>query len=410
MPSLRRIQSALSGATERFAAELAAPLSDPPQWTEFEWTMAKAAAVLHGVTPLMASTLRWKGPPDWERFVTDQLRNTASRHQRLAVLLARIDEMSRNAAVPFIALKGAALHPLGLYAAGQRPMADIDLLAPERTAVSLSALLHSLGYEQTFSTWKHRILEPRSSRDASAPKPQPAFGEHEHAPIKIELHTHLSERLAVAAPDISEHVLTSALKPGLNSYPSQVALMTHLLLHAAGNIVARNLRLIHLHDIALLGYRFGMDDWERLVKLQVSGRLQWWALPALRLVQRYYRGCVPNDAISELSTACPRALNRIARRQSLSDVSYSRIAQEAFPGLAWTDSYAEKLECIRARINPGEEQRSMIEVIKAEPWASGSDWARRSRARRLLSRVLSRAPRLPTMYIVRAAIAASDPR
>jgi hypothetical protein len=124
-------------------------------------------------------------------------------------------------------------------------------------------------------------------------------------------------------------------------------------------------------------------------------------------VDRYYRGCVPKSVIARLSDACPRALNRISRRQSLSDVSYSRVANEAFPGLAWTRSLSEKLECIRARLNPGEEQRSMIEVIKAEPWFLGGGGSHLSRAQRVMRRVLTRPPRLPTMYIVRAAIAAS---
>jgi hypothetical protein len=407
MPSLRHVQSALRTATETFAAELASPSGAAPQWDSFQWTMAKAVAVLHGVTPLLATTLRWRGPDDWQQFVSDQHRHTAARQQRIFALLKRIDETSRETRVPFIALKGSALHAQGLYMCGQRPMADIDLLVPQSAAPSMLDLLQSLGYQQTFAIWKHIILEPRKSSDISSKGTELPFGEHEHAPIKIELHTHLSERLAVAAPDISEQVFSRTLEPGLNRYPSQIALMTHLLLHAAGNVVPRNLRLIHLHDIALLGYRLGMDDWEQLLRLRVSGRPLWWALPTLCLVDRYYRGCVPKRVIAQLSDTCPRALNRVSRRQNLSDVSYSRVANEAFPGLAWTSSLSEKLECIRARLNPGEEQRSMIEVIRAEPWVAGSGWSQLSSAQRVMRRVLTRAPRLPTMYIVRAAIAAS---
>lgn len=409
MPPVRRIQAALSGATERFATELASPSSDPPQWNEFEWIMAKAAAVLHGVTPLLATTLRWHGPENFYRFSVEQHRHTAARQVRITALLAQIDEGSREARVPFIALKGSALQAQGLYQCGQRPMADIDLLLPEAALASMLELLGSLGYEQTHSSWKHGVFEPRASHGPSASKPQPAFGEHEHAPIKIEVHTHLSERFAAAAPDISEQVLAGALAAGLNTYPSQIALMTHLLLHAAGNTVGRNLRLIQLHDIALLARRLRASEWQQLVQLRVSGRPIWWALPALRLVQRYYEGCVPDDVLTELSIDCPRALKRVSQRQCLSDVSYSRLAHEAFPGLAWTASLAEKLECIRARIKPDEDQRSMTEAAKAEPWAAGSRWSRRSHVGRILTRAFSREPRPQAMYIVNAAMAATSP-
>jgi hypothetical protein len=407
MPSLRHVQSALRTATETFAAELASPSGAAPQWDSFQWTMAKAVAVLHGVTPLLATTLRWRGPDDWQQFVSDQHRHTTARQQRILALLKRIDQNSREARVAFIALKGSALHAQGLYMCGQRPMADIDLLVPERDAPSMSEQLRSLGYRATFTTWKHIILEPREPSDIASAGAELPFGENEHAPIKIELHTHLSERLAVAAPDISQQVLSRTLEPGLNRYPSQIALMTHLLLHAAGNVVARNLRLIHLHDIALLGYRLGMDDWEQLLQLRVSGRPLWWALPTLCLVERYYRGCVPKRVIAQLGETCPRVLNRVSRRQRLSDVSYSRVANETFPGLTWASSLSEKFRCIRARINPDEEQRSMFEMIRAEPWVVSSGWSQLSRVQRVMRRVLTRPARLPTMYIVRAAIAAS---
>src|SRR5580700_11399557 len=157
MPSLRRVQSALRTATETFAAELASPSGAAPQWDSFQWTMAKAVAVLHGVTPLLATTLRWHGPDDWQQFVSDQYRHTAARQQRILALLKRIDETSRETRVPFIALKGSALHAQGLYMCGQRPMADIDLLVPPSAASSMSDLLQSLGYQQTFAFWKHII-------------------------------------------------------------------------------------------------------------------------------------------------------------------------------------------------------------------------------------------------------------
>jgi len=39
----------------------------------------------------------------------------------------RIDERGAPEGIAAVALKGAALHAIGLYAIGERPMADIDL-------------------------------------------------------------------------------------------------------------------------------------------------------------------------------------------------------------------------------------------------------------------------------------------
>ena len=55
--------------------------------------------------------------------------HVAGRHRRIAELLGRIDAEARRSGIALVALKGAALHAIGIYQAGERPMADIDLLA-----------------------------------------------------------------------------------------------------------------------------------------------------------------------------------------------------------------------------------------------------------------------------------------
>ena len=372
--------------------------------------MAKAVAVLHGITPLMASSLRWRGPHDWEQFVCQQLRHTAARHQRILALLSRIDEISRAEAVAFVALKGSALHAMGLYACGQRPMADIDILVRESDASTMATLLQSLGYSQTFAIWKHGVFEPRRQASAGVSPDKIAFGENEHAAIKIELHTHIAEQLPISEADISELIFPRDYKPGLNPYPSNFALMLHLLLHAAGNIMPRSMRLIHLHDIALLAARLSSEEWQQLTQLRVAGRPMWWAVPPLRLVQRYYRHCVPEGVVKQLSPACPRALNRASAHQLLSDVSLTELGNRLFPALDWTKTLSEKLEYVRGRFHPGPEQRAILAMGRAESWAVNSGWSDMSRTRRALRGLLLRTPRPPPMYVVRAALAVSQHR
>src|SRR5580692_2578978 len=103
-PSPETIELALTQATERFAAELAEPQLQAPAWSDFEWDMARAAAVLHGVTPLLASTLRWSGPPAWQAFVLQQREQTLLRYRRIAAVLQDIGDCATAQGLPVVAL------------------------------------------------------------------------------------------------------------------------------------------------------------------------------------------------------------------------------------------------------------------------------------------------------------------
>jgi hypothetical protein len=48
--------------------------------------------------------------------------------------------------VALVALKGAALHAQGIYSAGERPMADLDLLVSEDNMARATELLTELGF------------------------------------------------------------------------------------------------------------------------------------------------------------------------------------------------------------------------------------------------------------------------
>jgi len=137
-------------------------------------------------------------------------------------------------------------------------MADIDLLVRENDAASTIKLLQDLGYVESFVAWKHRVFKPVTGRPATG------LGEHRDTPVNIELHARIQERLPVSAVDITGRIYPRKPVPGLNPYPSNGAVMNHLLLHAAGNICGRSLRLLHLNDIALLATRMSGRDWNVL--------------------------------------------------------------------------------------------------------------------------------------------------
>ena len=106
-------------------------------------------------------------------------------------------------------------------------------------------------------------------------------------------------------------------------------MLVHLLLHAAGSMLVRTLRLIQLHDLALVAARMGEEDWARLLACRVDNRALWWAVPPLEMVARHYRQAIPGAVLGCLRRSCPRTLRGVSRRQTISEVSLARLRTEA---------------------------------------------------------------------------------
>jgi len=330
LPRPKVLQEALHRITERLAGELARPTQTAPDWSDIEWQLAQAVAAMHGVSALLAVTLKWDGPPDWRRFLETQRSHVAARHRRIEDLLSQLDERAREQAVPFVGLKGVALHALCLYQPGERPMADVDLLVSPVSSDRAVQILESLGFSESFACLRHKVFVP------SVQTVHASLGEHAQNYMKIELHERVAEVLPFRTTDVTASVYPPHAHPGLNPYPSNAALMIHLLIHAANSMAYRALRLLHLHDIALLSTRMSSADWAELLRHGQSSGGPWWALPPLQLTTRYYGSVVPKAVLGALHDHCHWSLRRIVRDQSLSDVSLSYLWIEAFPGIGWS--------------------------------------------------------------------------
>jgi hypothetical protein len=403
-PSLKKVSAVLLEITETLARELGAPTDRSPAWDDFEWRIAQAVAAMQGVSSLLSEQLRWKGPPRWQRFLQEQRLHVAGRHQKITRLMETIDLNARRQGVPLVALKGAELHRLGIYEAGERPMADLDLLVSNANLSATTRLLKDCGYELTFTTWRHYLFEsPLIGLPIAV-----GLGEHVDNPIKIELHTGIRERLPVSETDITRSVFSGAAHAGLNAYPSIATLMMHLMLHAAGNMRAHALRLIQLNDIARLATRFGPADWTELLDARPDERGLWWAIAPLRLTERYYPATVPPHVIAGLSENCPWLLRRAARRQTIGEVSWSNMRVYAFPGIEWSRTPLEALRFVISRIWPSRGARSELKRFAAlHPGAAGLPWYGISQIGRILRWVFSRPPRVQALLPVRAALAQS---
>jgi len=401
LPRLTQVAAALRKTTEILAHDLAVPASEPPVWTEFEWRIARAVVAMHGVSSLLHSGLRWQGPEGWRRFLLEQRDQTVARHLLIRRLLEAIDLEARRRGIALVALKGAALHANGIYAAGERPMGDIDLLVRNDEAKAIARLLEVFDFAASFTTRRHQVYEPRARKISTGAR----LGEHVDNPVKIEVHVRIDEHLPTTAVDITQFLLSRNAHAGLNAYPSVASLMMHLLLHAAGNMRARALRLIQLHDIALLAARFGPADWEELLTARPSGCSVWWAFAPLMLVARYYPERIPPVVFARLGMECPWLLAKRAAHQRLTDVSWSNIRIEAFPGVEWSRTLREAADFMTGRIWPSREARLELKDGAAQiPDASTIPWYGISHRARILRWVFSTPPRVQTLLSVRMAL------
>jgi hypothetical protein len=400
LPALNQVAAALRKTTEVLARELAVPSDEAPAWTEFEWQMACAVAAMHGVSPLLCARLRWEGPAGFRQFLVEQRDQSVGRYSRIRQLLDAIDSQARREGLALVALKGAALHASRIYTAGERPMGDIDLLARQEDAAAISRVLDACDYTDAFTTQRHRVFQPRVKTLGGR------LGEDVDNPLKIEVHTRIAEPLPVTTTDVTQFLLPRAAHPGLNGYPSPAALMMHLLLHAAGNIRARALRLIQLHDIALLAGQLRADDWEELLAARPDGRTLWWAAAPVMLTVRYYPAAIPRDVLARLARDCPWLLRLRTRRQQLTDVSWSNIRVEAFPGIEWARTPQDAVAFMSGRIWPSRAARlELQEGHEQIPGSATIPWYGISHGARILRWVFSKPPRVQTLLSVRAALA-----
>ena len=402
LPSLAKVAAALRKTSESLARELAVPTHEPPLWTEFEWHIARAVAGMQGVSTLLHEGLRWEGPESWRSFLHEQRKHSIARHLHISRILDAIDSQARLEGVALVALKGAALHANGIYTAGQRPMGDIDLLVRQEDTKAVARVLDACGYAPAFTIRRHQVFQPRVRKVSTGVR----LGEHVDNAVKIEVHTRIAEPLPVTPADITQFLFPLAAHAGLNPYPSPASLMLHLLLHAAGNMRAHALRLIQLHDIALLAGRFGPGDWKELLAMRPDGRTLWWALAPLMLTARYYPDAIPQHLFAMLGIECPWLLRKLARHQRLTEVSWSNIRIAAFPGVEWSRSPREALEFMIGRIWPSREARLELKEGGAQiPDSSSVPWYGISHGARILRWIFSRPPRVQTLLSVRAALA-----
>jgi hypothetical protein len=280
-------------------------------------------------------------------------------------------------------------------------MADVDLLVKPEHVERATTLIEGLGFVGRAAGWKERVFSPVGGKVVDV------LGEHADNNIKIELHEKICEKLPWRITSISERIHPRDPNPGICSYSSNSALMLHLVLHSAGSMTSRGLRLLQLHDLAALSSRLTNRDWQEFLAGDTVPTL-WWAYPPLALAARYYPKSIPQTVLDVLAGSCPRTLQRITGKHSLFDNSYCYLWVEAFPGIHWAQSPAERIEYMFNRIRPAPDQITQRQLTAAtERWALQSQWTKLSQGRRILRFVMGRQVRAAAMHSVEMALARS---
>jgi len=393
-PPLRVVAAALRKTTEHLAAEIRTPGVHAPPWSELEWTIARAAAAMQGISALLAGRLRWRGPGRWSDFLQEQRDQTLARERLADQILARIDASTRARGIGVVVLKGAALRRRSLYADGERPMGDIDLLTHPRDGHAVACALATLEYRESADCERHKVYITGALGTPAG------IGESIDNSFPIEVHPAIFEPLPVTQVDITARILPAVLARGLNDYPSPAALMSHLLLHAAGNMRANALRFIQLQDLALLGRSLGAADWHEL-----CGPAPWWALPPLLLAERYLGDFVPRDRRRALESACPWWLRSVVHRRTLTDLSWSNLRIAALPGVEWSRTPLEALRYARSRIRPSHAALDKLrDALVLQPHLERIPWYGLPHSARILRWLFTRPPRVQSWYSVLGAL------
>jgi hypothetical protein len=399
LPPFAVIAAALRATTERLTREVASPLESAPPWNAFEWSVARAVSALHGISGLLATRLRWQGPPDWAAFLRDQREQSLACHERIGQVLAQVDRVLADAGVACVALKGSAVREHRVHHAGERPMGDIDLLARPADVARMIHALGALGYVQAFVDHRHITLMPAQARTPDT------YGEHVGNPLRIEIHERVTEELPADSIDITDELWPREPKPGINPYASFTALTRHVMLHTAGNMRAHAMRFLQIYEIAQLARRLGPADWAELLGDDARARA-WWIYPALTLAERYVPDSIPDAQLQAFAAACPRGLRERFERHSVYDVSWSNLRIHALPGIEWSRTWSEALRFARSRALPSRAAlRELHDGLEALPHLTQGRWYRATHAERIARWLFSRPARVQTLCSVRAALA-----
>jgi hypothetical protein len=354
-PNLREYSQVVAGWLTNPAANILA--EQVAGWDADAWEAARWAIQVHGIGPLLHAALGQSPAadalhPHLRGYLADQHRLSGERVTLLLRELAELLAACHAAGLMVMPLKGALLAARYYAQPGLRPMNDLDLLVRPVDEPGMLELLAGLGYAPLVRSWKHLTL---ARPDQQGPIVS-WDGEHPANPRSLDLHTRLGEQfwglrydLTSAAWDASAIDTLLGVETWLQS---PAALLYHLAVHASSDTIARRVRLLHLHDIAVVARSLDADDWQQILAWEHEQREPRLIYPALAFTNRYYPG-IPALVLRELRTQMPPVLLSFLDASDLDRFSYCNSAPTSLAErLVWFRPGRERLAGLRHMLLP----------------------------------------------------------
>ncbi len=274
---------------------------DLPDWLR--------AAEPEGVAALLAWRSREAGDGATPPAAREALLQAAAHELRADAAERRAVRLLREAGVPFLVLKGAALARWLYPAPYLRPRSDLDLLFPRReTLADAAAALAPAGYVLDDQFPPHPSFEIELRR-ASGPFAHTIDAHWQLANNGVHFDCLRFDELAAAARPVPG--LDGALGLG------PVHALLHACVHRLANIRDPVGDLLHwLFDIHLLACGLDAAAWSRLVHLAVERRLAGPCDSALAEVASLFSTPVPMPVRTELARAASGEPFRMERAAS----------------------------------------------------------------------------------------------
>jgi hypothetical protein len=347
-------QAVIGWLTEPETGELAAQVAG---WGDAAWEAARWAIQVHGIAPLLHLALAGRPgvealQPRLRGYLAEQYRLSG---ERVALLLGELAELLRAccaAGIDVLPLKGALLAARYYAEPGLRPMNDLDLLARPQDEARLVELLAQLGYHPIARSWKHLALARPEGRGPIVSWE----GEHPANPRSLDLHIRLAEQFWGLRYDLTASAWAGAEPGELLGVETHlmrpVALLHHLAVHASSDTIARRVRLLHLHDIALVARDVDGQGWRHILAWAGEQREQRLIYPALAFTSRYYP-VVPAAVLHELRAGMPPALLRHLDESALDRFSFYNTAPTSLGDrLLWFRPGRERAIALRHMLLP----------------------------------------------------------
>ena len=235
-------------------------------------------------------------------------------------------------------------------------MNDLDLLTHPKDESRLVELLATLGYQPIVRSWKHLALARPEGRGPIVSWE----GEHPANPRSLDLHIRLGEQFWGLHYDLTASAWAGAEPGTLLGIETQImrpaALLHHLAVHASSDTIARRVRLLHLHDIALVAREVDDLGWQHILAWACEQREQRLIYPALAFTNRYYEG-VPATVLRELRAGIPSALLSHLDESALDRFSFCNTAPTSLGDrLLWFRPGRERAIALRHMLLPDSDE------------------------------------------------------